>query len=261
MAQHVFEAMGTVVSLTLPKRMALPERVALLERMNAADAVASVARCFAEFDERYSLYRPDSELSLLARGELSLTGSSDELRSTYAASLRWRDETGGAFTPHRPDGVIDLNGTVKALAMQAAADELLRSGFSHWCLNAGGDVLCTGYQPDGGAWRVGVVDPADRSALLFTLCLDGTRHAVATSGSAERGDHIWSATAIDRTYLQVTVVADDIETADVLATAIVAGGPTTLATIVEGWPVDVLTVARDGAMTATPGLNRALATV
>ena len=254
MAQHVFEAMGTVVSLTLPERMDLPER------KNAADAVASVARCFAEFDERYSLYRPDSELSLLARGELSLTGSSDELRSTYAASLRWRDETGGAFTPHRPDGVIDLNGTVKALAMQAAADELLRAGFSNWCLNAGGDVLCAGYQPDGGAWRVGVVDPADRSALLFTLCLDGTRHAVATSGSAERGDHIWSATAIDRTYLQVTVVADDIETADVLATAIVAGGPTTLATIVEGWPVDVLTVALHGAMTATPGLSRALAT-
>ena len=248
MAQHVFETMGTVVSLTVP------------ETKDAAYAIAAVARIFAAFDERFSLYRPDSELSLLARGELSFTGSSDELRSTYAASLRWRDETGGAFTPHRPDGVIDLSGTVKALAMQAAADELLRAGFSNWCLNVGGDVLCAGYQPDGRAWRVGVVDPADRSALLFALCLDGTRHAAATSGSAERGDHIWSATAIDRTYLQVTVVANDIETADVLATAIVAGGPTTLAAIVEGWPVDVLTVARDGAMTATPGLTAALVT-
>ena len=121
--------------------------------------------------------------------------------------------------------------------------------------------MCSGYQPDGCAWRVGVVDPADRSSLLFALCLNGTRHAVATSGSAERGDHIWSALAIDRTYLQVTVVADDIETADVLATAIVAGGPTTLADIVESWAVDVLTVARDGAMTATPGLTAALTTV
>ena len=248
MAQHVFEAMGTVVSLALP------------EKTNATAAVDAVTRCFAEFDERYSLYRPDSELSLLARGELLLTASSDELRSTYAASLRWRDETGGAFTPHRPDGVIDLNGTVKALAMQAAANELLRAGFSDWCLNAGGDVLCAGSQPDGHAWSVGVVNPADRSALLFALCLDGRRRAVATSGSAERGDHIWSATAIDRTYLQVTVVADDIETADVLATAIVAGGPTMLAAIIEGWPVDVLTVARDGTMVATAGLIAALAT-
>ena len=247
MAPHVFEAMGTVVSLTLP------------EEKDTAAAVGAVIRCFADFDERYSLYLPDSELSLIARGELALTASSEELRSTYAASLRWRDETGGAFTPHRPDGTVDLNGTVKALAMQAAADELFCAGFLNWCLNAGGDVLSAGYQPDGAVWRVGVVDPADRSALLFAIALNGTRHAVATSGSAERGDHIWSAAAIDRSYVQVTVVADDIETADVLATAIIAGGPSSLATIVGRWPVDVLTVARDGAMTATPGLATALA--
>ena len=240
--------MGTVVSLTLP------------DGWGTAEAVEAVIQCFADFDERYSLYRPDSELSRVARGELALTASSEELRSSYAASLRWRDETGGAFTPHRPDGTVDLNGTVKALAMQAAADELFRAGFLDWCLNAGGDVLSSGYQPDGEAWRVGVVDPADRSALLFAISLNGARHAVATSGSAERGDHIWSATAIDRTYLQATVVADDIETADVLATAIIAGGPSTLATIVGRWSVDVLTVARDGTMAATPGLSTALAT-
>jgi thiamine biosynthesis lipoprotein len=238
--------MGTVVSLTLA------------DGEGEADAVAAVVRRFGDFDERFSLYRPESELSRIARGELALTASSDELRSTYAAALRWRDDTGGAFTPHRPDGIIDLNGTVKALAMQAAADELLDSGFSDWCLNAGGDVLCAGHQPDGSAWRVGVVDPADRAALLFTIPVDGTRHAVATSGSAERGDHIWLAIAIDRTYGQVTVVADDIETADVLATAIIAGGPTALAAIVERWPVDVLTVDREGSLTATPGLTAAL---
>ena len=238
--------MGTVVSLTIA------------DEQGAVDAVATVASRFAEFEERFSLYRPGSELSLVARGERALTASSDELRSTYAAALRWRDDTGGAFTPHRPDGVIDLNGTVKALAMQAAADELLDAGFANWCLNAGGDVLCAGLQPDGKAWRVGVVDPADRTALLFTIPVDGTRHAVATSGSAERGDHIWMATAIDGTYVQATVVADDIETADVLATAIIAGGSTTLASVVERWSVDVLAVARDGSLTATPGLTAAL---
>ena len=238
--------MGTVVSLTIA------------DEQGAVDAVATVASRFAEFEERFSLYRPGSELSLVARGERALTASSDELRSTYAAALRWRDDTGGAFTPHRPDGVIDLNGTVKALAMQAAADELLDAGFANWCLNAGGDVLCAGLQPDGKAWRVGVVDPADRTALLFTIPVDGTRHAVATSGSAERGDHIWKVTAIDGTYVQATVVADDIETADVLATAIIAGGSTTLASVVERWSVDVLAVARDGSLTATPGLTAAL---
>jgi thiamine biosynthesis lipoprotein len=246
-SSHVFEAMGTIVSLTL------------LNAPNPADAVAAVERRFRAFDKRFSLYDPDSELSRVAAGQLALTDSSDELRSTYASALSWRDDTGGAFTPHRPDGVIDLNGTVKALAMQAAADELLDLGVSDWCLNAGGDVLCAGHQPNGAAWRVGVVDPMDRAVLLFTIPVEGTRHAVATSGSAERGDHIWTMTATDRSYLQATVVADDIETADVLATAIVAGGPGTLASVVERWSVDVLTVAQDGALAATPGFSAALA--
>jgi thiamine biosynthesis lipoprotein len=243
---HVFETMGTVVSL------------AIADAPGVADALTAVTRHFSAFDQRFSLYAADSELSRVAGGQLALTASSDELRSTYASALRWRDDTGGAFTPHRPDGVIDLNGTVKALAMQAAADELLDRGFSDWCLNAGGDVLCSGNQPDGSPWRVGVVDPADRNALLFSIPVDGSRHAVATSGSAERGDHIWTATAIDRSYLQVTVVADDIETADVLATAIIAGGPDALASFVERWSIDVLTVARDGSLAATPGLSAAL---
>jgi thiamine biosynthesis lipoprotein len=246
--RHIFETMGTVVSLTLAGE----------PKAHAADAVAAVARRFSDFDGRFSLYRPESELSRIARGELALTASSDGLRSVYAAALRWRDDTGGAFTPHRPDGIVDLNGTVKALAMQAAADELQAAGFSNWCLNVGGDVLCLGHQSDGTDWRVGVVDPADRASLLFTIPVDGTRHAVATSGSAERGDHIWTVTAIDRTYVQVTVVADDIETADVLATAIIAGGPTTLESLVERWSIDVLTVERDGSLAATPGLSAAI---
>lgn len=247
MGAHLFETMGTMVSLTVA------------EALGTSEAVAAVKRRFTAFDERFSLYKPDSELSLVASGQVALTASSDELRSTYAAALLWRTATGGAFTPHRPDGVIDLNGTVKALAMQAAADDLLDSGFTDWCLNAGGDVLCAGQQPNGSSWRVGVVDPMDRTALLVTLPVDGARHAVATSGSAERADHIWTATAIGRSYLQATVVADDIETADVLATAIIAGGPSALASIVERWSIDVLTVARDGSLCATPGLSAALA--
>jgi thiamine biosynthesis lipoprotein len=158
--------MGTVVSLTVP------------EGPGADDAVARVMGVFQRFDSRYSLYRPESELSRVARGELPLTDTSEELRRTYAEALHWRDETGGAFTPHRPDDVIDLNGTVKALAMQGAADVLLDAGIDDWCLNAGGDVLCAGVQPDGLAWTIGVVDPGDRAALLFAITLVGTRLAV-----------------------------------------------------------------------------------
>ncbi len=247
MTSHTFETMGTVVSLVLP------------DRAGSGQAVSAATNRFRDFDERYSLYRDDSELSRIAHGELALTASSEELRATYAAALDWRAATGGAFTPHRPDDTIDLNGIVKALAMQAAAQDILRAGFTDWCLNAGGDVLCSGREPDGSPWQVGIVDPANRASLLFAVSIDGARHAIATSGSAERGDHIWSATATDRRFVQATVIAETIVMADVLATAVVAGGAVALESILQHWPVDVLTVAGDGGMTATPGLVSVLA--
>jgi thiamine biosynthesis lipoprotein len=76
----------------------------------------------------------------------------------------------------------------------------------------------------------------------------------------ERGDHIWLGGSVERAELiQVTVLADDIVTADVLATAIIAGGPTSIDALVARFGVDVLTVDRQGAMLATPGI-RALIT-
>jgi len=56
----------------------------------------------------------------------------------------------------------------------------------------------------------------------------------------------------------VTVVANDIVTADVLATAIVAGGRATLDLATDSWPIDVLATAR-GELVATPGIRAILA--
>ena len=74
------------------------------------------------------------------------------------------------------------------------------------------------------------------------------------------GDHIWlGGSTGPAEYVQVTVVAGDIVTADVLATAIVAGGRSGLDEITERWDVDVLAVDRTGAMVATPGIRESLA--
>ncbi len=81
--------------------------------------------------------------------------------------------------------------------------------------------------------------------------------ALATSGSAERGEHIWTVGAARSEFLQVSVAAQDIVTADVLATAIVAGGTQTLDRSVEKWGVDVLAVGRTGTLLATPGFRNA----
>ncbi|MFE4226257.1 FAD:protein FMN transferase [Arthrobacter sp. NPDC056886] len=254
--------MGTVISLTVPARAlgaaAFPGTACGGEREFDA-AVAAVERVFARADETFSLYRPDSEASRLARGELSLRDASASMRDRYADALSWRLMTEGAFSPERPDGVLDLSGIIKGYAIGQAGAALRSQGITDWCLNAGGDVLVMGspVPGSGAAWAAGVVDPLDRSALLAAYGLGGpgTRRALATSGSAERGDHIWTAGSRGVEFAQVSVAAADIVTADVLATAIVAGGTAMLHRATDGWDIDVLAVRRTGELLATPGFR------
>ena len=79
--------------------------------------------------------------------------------------------------------------------------------------------------------------------------------AVATSGSAERGDHIWTQPGAGPSpFVQVSVAAGDILTADVLATAIVAGGRPALDEFADRFPIDVLAVLGDGVAARDPRL-------
>lgn len=221
--------------------------------------VEALKAVFNRFEDRFSLYRDDSELSRVASGELPLTRASDELRSVYEAALEWRSATSGAFTPHRPDGVLDLNGIVKAMAIQEAGSVLVDRGLDNWCLNVGGDVLTAGSPIGAGSWTVGIVDPDDRTALLCAVELSVDRSAIATSGTAERGDHVWRReTESGVGFVQVSVSARDIVTADVLATAILAGGESFRDMATERWGIDVLTVARSGELAITPGMKSTL---
>ncbi len=237
----VFRAMGTVVSVTAGGGVQ-PE---------TQDALTAA---FEELEARFSLYRPDTEASRVGRRDLPVPQASAEFRAVYDEAVDWRTVTDGAFTPHRPDGVIDLSGIVKALGIQRAAEILDAAGHESWCINAGGDVLVRGTQPGGEPWVIGIVDPDDRTTLLSQFTSPDAVRAVCTSGTAERGEHVWR-TGADDTFHQVTVVADDIVTADVLATAILAGGPDMLRRAESTWTIEVLACGRDGRCWASPAFR------
>jgi thiamine biosynthesis lipoprotein len=231
----VFDTMGTVVSFRAPPHI-------------RSTLTADLQAIFRNHDERFSLHMPDSELSRVAAGRLLLSRSSTELRNMYALAVEWRNATDGLFDPCDRDGRLDLNGVVKAHALHQAGEYLRQQGVRDWALNCGGDILCNGHQSTDIPWAIGISDPADRSAMLARVTTSPDRMAIATSGVSERGHHIWSPTKrkASRSLVQASVSAADIVTADVLATAIYAGGNDTIDDMAQRFEVDIYTVDADG---------------
>ena len=194
---------------------------------DAVQAAFAVLRCA---DERFSPFRADSELRRYERGEIA---ASVDLLEIFAIAARASAASGGAFSIHAPDGSLDTNGVVKGWAAQRAAEALRARGIRAFSLNAGGDVVTRGEPEPGRAWRTGVRDPADPRAIIAVV--DQRDGAVATSGTYERGVHVWDGRTgrPARSLVAATVVAATLTTADVLATCILALGPDGVAWAME----------------------------
>lgn len=210
MSVHVWEAMGTHVSVRIPERYLDFREKAILDAKSVIQLL----------ENEYSLYIEQSPISRLARKELELSEMSEEFRDTYARAIEWRNETGGAFTPHRSDGVIDLSGIVKADAIAAASAVLRAHGIEAFSFNFGGDIQVAGEED----WVVAIGNPTNPQEISLSVTLNSIDCAIATSGTFDRGEHIWRSVNQENKIVSATVVSKDIVTSDVWATAIVSGG-------------------------------------
>lgn len=250
MRRMVFNTMGTVVSIVFRTSHRAETLGAPSSSEIPSHLRSRIISLWEDYDARFSLYRADSELSRVNSGQLTLAQSSPQLRHTYALAHEWRMLTNGSFTPERPDRTLDLNGVVKALAMHDTGNLLSTTQYHSWLLTAGGDVLSSPETTED-SWDVGIIDPFDREALLSHVYIGQAGRAIATSGSAERGDHIWKVGGHSR-VVQASVIADSIVTADVLATAIVSAGIEYATVASERWGVEVLAIDSDDRMVASP---------
>lgn len=180
------------------------------------DAFASLRRA----DLRFSPFRADSEVSRLACGALMAAECSLELRQILALADQLREESGGAFDV-RGSGArngLDPSGIVKGWAVEEAAWLLGDAGAKNYAINAGGDIVTRGEPEPGQPWRVGIRHPMDPQAVANVVELRGG--AVATSGSYERGEHIWrNADEVANSWLSLTVAGPSLTFADAYATA------------------------------------------
>jgi thiamine biosynthesis lipoprotein len=206
--------MGMPISLALRGRHIDDER--------ALDAWAEAMATLHDVDRVFSTYRPDSHVSRLDRGEVTLVACPPEVLEVLALGERWRLESHGAFDVRRrgTDGEphLDPSGVVKGWAVERAARPLRLLEDTDFCLSAGGDMVCVA-RPGSAAWRIGIEDPLDPARLVAVVPI--RQGAVATSGLAHRGAHITDARTgrVPAAVASVTVVADDLVRADLDATA------------------------------------------
>jgi thiamine biosynthesis lipoprotein len=202
--------------------------VAAVERFRAMGcdvAVAGgdstvVAAVLERWETTFSLFRPESELSRVNGSPARMLSVSSLFARALETALEMAAETGGLVDPtlcgrwrdvvqsgwmlSRPPGLsLDLNGVVKALAVDEAAATLDGPGF----VSVGGDLAVRGpvdvALPAGGAIRV-------------------VAGGLATSGTASRGAHLVEPATgrpSESRWEQVTVSGATCLDADVAAKA------------------------------------------
>jgi FAD:protein FMN transferase len=183
------------------------------------DPVA-VAAVLERWEAAFSLFRPESELSRVNRSPARVLAISSLFARTLGVALGMAATTEGLVDPtlcgrwpevvvsgrllSRPPGLgLDLNGVVKALAVDEAAATLDGPGF----VSVGGDLAVRGpvdvALPAGGAIRV-------------------VSGGLATSGTASRGSHLVdtaTGVASESCWEQVTASGATCLDADVAAKA------------------------------------------
>ena len=204
------KAMGTAVSVHIAD---------VVPQETADVAWESVGVFLRDIEDRFSTFLPTSEISRINAGELHMLDASPDVVEVLDACTWLEHLSDGVFNARRPDGSIDPAGFVKGWAAERAAILLGEAGLQNFYLRIGGDIQTHGMQATGEKWRVGIVDPHDASRIRSYVDIP-ENWAVATSGAAERGKHIWGKDAqpASTQFSSMTVIGPHLMWADAFAT-------------------------------------------
>lgn len=204
--------------------MGMPITIEIADAASAS-LVDDVYDYFTAVDKRFSLYKPDSEISAHNRGDLALTDLSAEMHEVLELANRTKTETNGYFEIKRPDGLLDPSGIVKSWAVRNAALIIRASGVQNFYVDAGGDIQTGGKNGNGEDWRVGIRNPFNEHEIVKAVAI--SERGIATSGTYVRGQHIYNPhqpkERIDD-IVSLTIIGPDVLEADRFATAAFAMG-------------------------------------
>lgn len=219
---RVEQIMGLPISLHVRGGVVDKQAAAFFDQLKRADHI-------------FSLWRPESDISRLARGEAGVAQLNPLVNEVWELAEAAEKATGGAYTAfallddYRPiingkhvSAHFDPTGVVKGWAVEEAAtkwlEPLVTEGMSV-CVNAGGDVWIRTAEDDPEGWTVGIENAFNPQEIAHVIKV--RNGAVATSGTYARGRHIYSP-ALDMPAPWVgsmTVSGPSLTWADIWATA------------------------------------------
>lgn len=206
---HIEDVWNTVVTIECE-----------LERISYKDSIDFLHLV----DQLFSTYLPDSQVSRLRRGEIAIDEADQLVQQVWQACLAIKEISDGAFDPWAVPGGFDPSGYVKGWAADLVSEQLIKQGAKHIQVNAGGDISVRGGKDANTPWKLAVAHPSIKGEIskLYSI----TTGAIATSGSAERGDHIIDphTKTIAVGARSATVIGPDAGISDALATALVVSG-------------------------------------
>ena len=206
---HIEDVWNTVVTIECE-----------LERISYKDSIDFLHLV----DQLFSTYLPDSQVSRLRRGEIAIDQADQLVQQVWQACLEIKEISEGAFDPWVVPGGFDPSGYVKGWAADLVSEQLIKQGAKHIQVNAGGDISVRGGKDANTPWKLAVAHPSIKGEIskLYSI----TTGAIATSGSAERGDHIIDphTKTIAVGARSATVIGPDAGISDALATALVVSG-------------------------------------
>lgn len=246
--RHAETVMGTVVSFQV-WRGTCPPRV-------TQAAIAEACAWLHRVDATFSTWRPESAVSRLRGGELPLEQAPAELSEVLRLCREAHARSDGWFDAWAAPGGVDPTGLVKGWAIEGSVRILAASGVAGALVNGGGDIIGFHHAGPGeprAPWRIGIRHPWRPTAFAAVL---EVREAVATSGSYERGAHLYN--PHDRPsgarVASASVTGPSLTFADAFATALCVAGDAGLDWLSRNDGYEAYLIHADGREVATPGV-------
>ena len=203
--------------------MAMPVVIDIVDSNANKDVFEEVFDYLRAVDEKFSIFKKNSEITSYNEGKISEKDLSNEMQEVFRLAEETKKETNGFFDI-KNNGKIDPSGLVKGLAIYKAAEILNKKGYKNFYVEIAGDIEIKGLNNEGKKWAIGIRNPFNKPENVKVLYLSD--YGIATSGTYENGEHIYIPGQEKKAneIISLTVVGPNVYEADRFATACFAMG-------------------------------------